>query len=298
MLMSLYTYRIFETVVKEGSFINAASVLNLTPSAVSHAIAKLEDECGFPLFTRSRTKVNLTNNGERLLPIVGSMLRSEDMLRQEIAQINGLEKGILRVGTFESVTRKWLPELINNFRRKYPSIEIEILEGTYREIERWLNLSMVDMAFISSNYPYSMKYTPLYKDQTVCITSLDFVTENEGYITAEEIKKYPILAKKEGDDSDVTKILKKYNIESKQSFRMDSNESIIRMASCGFGIGILPELICDDREAKSVRFYRFEPEEYRIIGLAYSNEKMRSHAALAFEKAVKEFLEEKGLDNI
>lgn len=290
--MSLYTYRIFETVVKEGSFINAASVLNLTPSAVSHAIAKLEAECGFSLFTRSRTKVSLTNNGERLLPIIGSMLRSEDTLKQEIAQINGLEKGILRIGTFESVTRKWLPEIISNFQRKYPSIEIEILEGTYREIERWLTLSMVDMAFVSSNYASNYKMTPLYKDPMVCVTSAAFQTRHPDYILAEEIKNFPILAKKEGDDSDVVKVMKKHGIDWKQSFRMDANESIIRMASCGFGIGILPELICDGSKVKNVRFYRFQPEEYRLIGLAYSNEKMQSHAALEFENEVKAFLKE------
>ncbi len=296
--MSLYTYRIFETVVQEGSFVNAAGVLHLTPSAVSHAIAKLENECGFPLFIRSRTKVNLTNNGERLLPIISSMLRAEETLHQEVAQINGLEKGVLRIGTFESVTRKWLPDIISVFRKKYPSIEIEILEGKYRDIARWLELSRVDMAFVSSNYSDNMKYIPLYKDQTVCVTSLDFVTKNEGYITADEIRNCHILAKREDDDSDVTKVLKKHNIDDKQSFNMDSNESILRMASCGFGIGIIPELICGGREEKDVRFYRFMPEEYRIIGLSYANEKMRSHAALAFEQEVKIFLQENGMYNV
>ena len=123
---------------------------------------------------------------------------------------------------------------------------------------------MVDMAFVSSNYASNFKMIPLYKDQMVCITSPEFKTKHPHYIMAEEIKSCPILAKKEGDDSDVIKIMKKHGIDWKQSFRMDANESIIRMASCGFGIGILPELICDDSEAKNVRFYRFQPEEYQI----------------------------------
>ena len=65
--MSLYGYEIFETVVEQNSFVKAAHVLNLTPSAVSHAIAKLESDIGFPLFIRNRNGVRLTGEAEKIL---------------------------------------------------------------------------------------------------------------------------------------------------------------------------------------------------------------------------------------
>ena len=68
--MSLYGYEIFETVVEQNSFVKAAHVLNLTPSAVSHAIAKLESDIGFPLFIRNRNGVRLTGEAEKILPYI------------------------------------------------------------------------------------------------------------------------------------------------------------------------------------------------------------------------------------
>ncbi len=63
--MSIYGYTIFETVLEQNSFIKAASILNLTPSAVSHAIAKLERDVGFQLFIRNRNGISLTREAEK-----------------------------------------------------------------------------------------------------------------------------------------------------------------------------------------------------------------------------------------
>ena len=61
--MTLLSYQVFQTVVGQGSFQKAAEILNLTPSAVSHAIASMEQELGFSLFTRNKAGVDLTNYG-------------------------------------------------------------------------------------------------------------------------------------------------------------------------------------------------------------------------------------------
>ena len=72
--MTLLSYQVFQTVVGQGSFQKAAEILNLTPSAVSHAIASMEQELGFSLFTRNKAGVALTNYGEHLLPYVNAVL--------------------------------------------------------------------------------------------------------------------------------------------------------------------------------------------------------------------------------
>ena len=78
--MTLLSYQVFQTVVGQGSFQKAAEILNLTPSAVSHAIASMEQELGFSLFTRNKAGVALTNYGEHLLPYVNAVLNSDENL--------------------------------------------------------------------------------------------------------------------------------------------------------------------------------------------------------------------------
>ena len=56
----------------------------------------------------------------------------------QIDDINGLQSGFIRIGTFSSVATHWLPEIIKKFQINYPDIEYELLLGDYFEIETWI----------------------------------------------------------------------------------------------------------------------------------------------------------------
>ena len=105
--MTLLSCLIFSTIAQEGSFARAAEQLHLTPSAISHAVAGMESECGFPLFTRTKSGVTMTAAAESLMPAVRRVLASSESLDQSIAQVNGLHKGVLRVGVFNSACVVW-----------------------------------------------------------------------------------------------------------------------------------------------------------------------------------------------
>jgi len=125
--MSLYAYKIFDAVVKHQSFVRAAESISLTPSAVSRSIASLESNLGFLLFIRSRKGVKLTSEGETLIVYVRSILNGEEQLQQVAAQINGLEKGTVVLGTFSSVCSNWIPNIVKLFRIVFPNIQINIM---------------------------------------------------------------------------------------------------------------------------------------------------------------------------
>ena len=100
--MTLLAYQVFLAVVEQESFQKAAQVLNLTPSAISHAVASMETELGSALFIRSKQGVYLTNYGKELFPYIKNVQNSEEYLQQAVAQIGGMEKGVFRIGTFNS----------------------------------------------------------------------------------------------------------------------------------------------------------------------------------------------------
>ncbi len=88
----------FNKVVELNSFTKAAEVLGFIQSAVSHAISSLEKEFSFPLFIRNHSTLTLTKNAEELLITVRKILYYNNMLKQEVAAINGFQKGTVRVG--------------------------------------------------------------------------------------------------------------------------------------------------------------------------------------------------------
>ena len=91
--MTLFSYEIFDAVARQGSFNKAAQQLHLTPSAISHAIAVMEEELGFALFTPRQERRDHDQLRRLPLPAIRAVLNSDEALQQSIARLNGLEKG-------------------------------------------------------------------------------------------------------------------------------------------------------------------------------------------------------------
>ena len=103
--MTLFSYEIFDAVARQGSFNKAAQQLHLTPSAISHAIAVMEEELGFALFNRGKNGVSMTSYGASLYPSIRDVLNSDEALKQSIARLNGLEKGKVKLGVCIAAAR-------------------------------------------------------------------------------------------------------------------------------------------------------------------------------------------------
>ena len=146
--MTLFKYEVLNTVIKLGSITKAAEALNLTQSGISHAISSLEAEMGFVLLAKSRLGIRLTGDGERIMASIRQVLAQNEIVKQQVALIKGFELGTVSIGTFSSVSMQWLPEIIKDFKNSHPTIEIQLLEGTYETIQKLIDDCQVDFGFI------------------------------------------------------------------------------------------------------------------------------------------------------
>ena len=172
--MTLFSYEIFDAVARQGSFNKAAQQLHLTPSAISHAIAVMEAELGFTLFNRGKNGVTMTSYGASLYPSIRAVLNSDEALQQSIARLNGLEKGKVKLGAFNSVCAGLLPDILKGFMAQFPQIEVEVYQGTYDDVKEWLRTGQVDMAFLSNNCREEFTLTELFREPLLCITPMDW----------------------------------------------------------------------------------------------------------------------------
>ena len=187
--MTLLTYQVFKTIADVGSFHKAADILGLTPSAISHAISSMENELGFSVLTRSKAGVSLTNYGEQLLPYVNAVLNCDESLKQEIAELNGLKQGKVKIGVFSSVCTSWLPEILHSFKKKYTEIDIEVFQGTYDDVVYWIKNGVVDLGFLSVSSAKDIPIEPLYRDELLCVLpSGTKANKSTNYIDIEEMK--------------------------------------------------------------------------------------------------------------
>jgi DNA-binding transcriptional LysR family regulator len=126
--------RAFEAAGRTGSFRVAATELGLTPSAVSHAIRKLEQTLGASLFTRDNRTVRLSPEGEALIRHVS---RGFDELRRGLEMVSTRGPQFLRLHSAPSFATQWLTPRLSRFLRDHPDIEVRLAAGT--DYTRFLN---------------------------------------------------------------------------------------------------------------------------------------------------------------
>ncbi len=266
--MTLLSYQVFKTVADHGSFRKAADILGLTPSAISHTIASLENELGFSVLNRSKAGVTLTNYGEHLLPYVNAVLNSDESLQQAIAEFNGLKQGKVKVGCFSSVCTNWLPDIMHSFQMEFPKITIEVFQGTYDDVVYWLKNGIVDLGFLSVSSSGDIPIEPLYKDPLLCVVpkGMKRITDNE-YMEIGEMRTYQFVTQRESTDADIQNFLKENSLDVQSNYHVVDDLSTIAMVAHGFGICLMPEMVMADIPYE-VDCYLVKPEAYRIIGIA------------------------------
>ena len=288
--MSIYSYEIFEIVSEKGSFAKAAAILRLTPSAVSHSIAKLEDDLGCQLFWRNRSGVELTEEGKRLLPYIKKIQASNDELLLEASRIRNSEVGLVKVGVFYSVAANWLPRILKKFKADCPGIEVEIFEGGYADIAKWIEERKVDIGFLSNLTAENMDYTVLKKEPLIYVTPPDFVPKNKTYVTIEEMKENELILQRECGDFDALAFLEANDIKVNSYYNMYEDQTLLSLAECGLGTAIMPGLAAK-LSTSNVNRYPIKPEVTRTIVLAVPDRGSMSQATKLFQQHVFDFME-------
>lgn len=119
--MSLYSWNVIATVAEHHSISQAANILNLTPSAVSHMVKKVEDGVGYALFIRERNHFELTSSGKALLPYIQNYLKSGNALVEEALRLKNSVTGSVHIAAYNNVIRDWLPSILQQFHQSIPT---------------------------------------------------------------------------------------------------------------------------------------------------------------------------------
>ena len=287
--MSLSSYQILNTVIEQKSLARAAQILSITPSAVSHSLNALEREFGFPLLRRDRSGIALTENGEALLKYMQMVLADEELLREEVALINGLEKWTVKIGTFNSVCSSWIPDILGAFCKKHPLIKVKVFQGIYGEIASLLENGELDLGFLALPVSDKLESFLLARDRMVCITPLDFEPASPGVVTRDDIKDECFIMQREGDDTDQRALLDKYRLDVQRQHDLIDDLAIVALVEAGLGISITPELVLEKLPGR-YQIFPFQPEEFRSIALVKQKKRPLSPAAKRMADEIRSYV--------
>lgn len=281
--MSLLKFEILLSALKYGSLTAAAEEMGYTQSAVSHMINNLEDELGIRLIKRSRTGVSLTSNGEILIPYIRNILNENNNFQQALSEVTGNLKGKLTIGSFETINNTYLPDILEDFLGEYPNIDINIMESTYTQIEKWLEQEEIDCGFVSMPTNSKLNLIPILQDEYGIAINKNrphsFI--NGDKITLEEILKEDLILMQGNDDLDMKKFLSSGSIPPRYKIITDDPTTCMKMVEKNMGIALMSKRLINDY-LNYADLIEIKDGFTRTIYFAYNSKKNASPIAKKF----------------
>jgi DNA-binding transcriptional LysR family regulator len=281
----------FVAVADTGSFTEAAYAIDLTQSAVSHALSALESELGVTLLERNHTGVvALTNVGQKILPHVRVLLAEAETIQQEAGAARGLARGKLRLGSIPPVSPRLLAGVLTHFQQQYPDIDVVLFEGTLQEVQEWLGTSMIDVGFV--HHPAKeVEYTPLASDEMQVFVSRRHRLNTRTSVSTGELQEERLILPRTG--CEMPEIFEQQRGKHGSSIRYQAGEgtTILAMVREGLGITILPRGMFPDK-LEGITAIPLDPARQIQIGLAVRSTDSASPAARLFVQAAVAWVQE------
>lgn len=280
--IKLSQLEIVVAVAEHRSFGEAALALGISQSAVSHAIASLEEYLGVVLFSRGRHGARLTPVGDRILPHAQSIVNSTDFILQEAAAGKGLEKGTVRVATFRSIATHILPEGIKQLHQRFPGIITNLTEHDDDDhVEQALREGRTDIGLITLPAGKGITSWALLKDEFVVLLPPEAKLQSQ-QLTWEELAAQPLLM----PPVDYVMMRPVYNHINGLGYRLnvvneiETDATTVSLVAQGMGGTILPRLAATPIP-QNVQVYPLPIPLYRHIGVAILTEALQSPAVYA-----------------
>lgn len=274
--------RALVAIADEGTFGKAALQLDISQSAVSHAISTMEDTLGVSLLNRGRQGAALTPVGEEIAEEARQVLASLERIGKTATSARGLETGQVRVACFRSVATHLMPSIIGQFQQRYPDIKVIITEHVSTDtIENDVLIGQADIGFVLLPTKKDLETRAILRDEYVVLLP---PTENPpAKLTWEQLEQYPLILPPRHVTccAIVQDVFERCNRPFNLAYEITEDSTILSMVMQGLGATVMARLAADPIPKDLRIAYPPEPME-RVIGVAISAEALHPPAVYAF----------------
>lgn len=187
-MQSILELRHLKTLValrEGGNLLRAATLLNVTQSALSHQLKQLEEHYGVAFFERKSVPVRFTPAGERLLKLADAVLPQVEGAERDIARMAQGMAGQLRIAVECHTCFDWLMPAMDVFRGRWPEVELDIVSGFQADPVGLLYEHRADVAIVSEVDPdETVDYHPLFRFEIVALVAKNHPLAERAYLDA------------------------------------------------------------------------------------------------------------------
>lgn len=240
--MNLYQLEILAAVAEQGSFSTAALNLDISQSAVSRAIAALEQELGVPLLARGRFGAKLTRVGERVIGHAQQILDLRESIEYEVNLEKGLYGGRLRIASFRSAATHILPPIMARFCTRFPRVDVSIAESDPAGVEQALRDGSVDLGLVPLPRSEEFATWEIARDEYVVLLPPGMPQFKQPLSWADLASQTFILFNYAECTSAVRNHWAKWGQSLEVAYGIKEDSTIVSMVAQGLGAAILPRL--------------------------------------------------------
>ncbi len=287
--IKLSQLKIVVAVAERQNFGEAALELGISQSAVSHAIASLEDTLGVILFSRGRHGATLTPVGANILPHAKTAVESVSAILKEAAAGKGVERGTVRIATFRSIATHVLPKGLGRLHEQFPGIVANLTEHENdQQVEQALKEGRADVGIVTLPASKDLTAWELLQDEYVVL--LPPKTKLEGSnLSWEALAEQPLLM------PPVNYVMMRpvYDHINALGYRLnvvnevETDSATVNLVAQGLGGTILPRLAAEPIP-QGVQVYSLPIPLKRPIGVAVLTDALQSPAVYALLDILKQ----------
>lgn len=277
--------QVFHSVARLLSFTKAADSLHMTQPAVTFQVRQLEEYFNTRLFDRTHNKITLTEVGRRVYHYSDQIFGLYDEMENSVRQLTGDVQGVLIIGASTTIAEYMLPQLLGDFKAKYPDVNIRLKVSNTDGIVTMVENNSIDLGVVEA--PVSNKNLAVElcrKDRLVAVVPKNHPLAKEDLIPLKTILEYPYICREEG--SGTREVIHDYLREAGLSpselnviMELGSPEALKGAVEAGIGITILSRSIIN-KELKlgTLVSVNLDPPLERPYSFVHQKQKFRLNA--------------------
>ncbi len=244
--MDLRQLEMLLAVIDSGSYAKAGEDLRVSHSAIHRQVRLLEHEVGDRILVRAGRRVELTETGEILLQL-GRRLRLEvAAAERQIKERNQLSSGHLRIGTGTMMLVFFLPPVLDQFRKEYPGIEVQVRTGSFDFVLEGIQKGELDAGIVLASSDVrspagSLIHEVLYQAEFVLAVSKNHPLANKTTVSLKELIEHPFIMHPK--TTNVRRVLDRIFAEAglapKIGMELENEETIETRIEINMGVALL-----------------------------------------------------------
>jgi DNA-binding transcriptional LysR family regulator len=184
----------FVAIAERGSFLRAAGYLNLSQTALSHRIRKLEEDLGVKLLSRTTRNVSVTQAGLKILPEVREIIERLSVSLDEIRREGHSHEKTLSIGCLPTVASERLPAVLRRFHLRHPDVVIRIYDNSATEISALVQTGRIafGITFVAAQRE-DLNIETLIKDPFILVCPEDHPLAAKPIVSWSELRREPMV---------------------------------------------------------------------------------------------------------